>query len=86
MKIIQRILVSAAPLLLAAVVFGVIPAPVAHAQDTPASGASGAALAAPAPAVTASEAPGMLPPAATSKGTVDNPYGLGALWAQGDFV
>ena len=27
-----------------------------------------------------------LPAAATSKETVDNPYGLGALWAQGDFV
>ena len=25
-------------------------------------------------------------PAATSKETVDNPYGLGALWEQGDFV
>ena len=27
-----------------------------------------------------------LPAAASSKETVDNPYGLGALWAQGDFV
>lgn len=47
----------------------------AHAEETPAATAPAAA---PAPAA---------PPAAvTEKTTVDNPYGLEALWAQGDFV
>src|SRR5689334_5085507 len=60
----------------------------AHAQDP---AASAAATAAPAPAADAS-APAPAAPAApvatptTAKETVDNPYGLGALWAQGDFV
>jgi biopolymer transport protein ExbB len=47
--------------------------------------ATEAAPAAPAPA--AAPAPMAAPPAAiTTKETVDNPYGLAALWAQGDFV
>src|SRR5881409_1678626 len=40
-------------------------------------------------AAAATEAPAMAPApltATTSKETVDNPYGLAALWAQGDFV
>ena len=34
----------------------------------------------------AAAAPAPIADATTSKETVDNPYGLGALWAQGDFV
>ena len=56
--------------------------------QAPASGASAAAVAAPAseaaPAPAAAPAP--IADATTTKETVDNPYGLGALWAQGDFV
>jgi biopolymer transport protein ExbB len=59
----------------------------AHAQEP-------ASAAAPAATVAASDAAGVAPAAApapiadatTTKETVDNPYGLGALWAQGDFV
>jgi biopolymer transport protein ExbB len=54
--------------------------PAAFAQDTAASAAAAA------PAAPASDAMAPLPAAASSKETVDNPYGLGALWAQGDFV
>jgi len=50
--------------------------------SAPAADASAAAPAAPAPAV----APAPAADATTTKETVDNPYGLGALWAQGDFV
>ncbi|CAM5796504.1 MotA/TolQ/ExbB proton channel family protein [Rhizobacter fulvus] len=56
--------------------------------QAPASGASAAVVAAPAsdaaPAPAAAPAP--IADATTTKETVDNPYGLGALWAQGDFV
>jgi biopolymer transport protein ExbB len=55
-------------------------APTAYAQ-TPAASAT-----APAPAAASDAAVAPLPAVATSKETVDNPYGLGALWAQGDFV
>src|ERR1043165_6988602 len=64
---------------------GVLGPVAAHAQDPAAS----------APAVTAAPAGDASAPAAapapiatptTAKETVDNPYGLGALWAQGDFV
>jgi biopolymer transport protein ExbB len=57
----------------------------AHAQEpasAPAAAASDAAPAAVAPAA----APAPIADATTTKETVDNPYGLGALWAQGDFV
>src|SRR5215217_6395440 len=55
--------------------------PAAFAQDPAASAAAAA------PTVgAASDAMAPLPAAASSKETVDNPYGLGALWAQGDFV
>ncbi len=47
---------------------------------------SPAASAAPTAAPAASDVVAPLPSAATSKETVDNPYGLAALWAQGDFV
>jgi biopolymer transport protein ExbB len=65
-----------------ALVAGFLAAPqIASAQD-PASGASAPATAAAPPAA----APAPLADATTSKETVDNPYGLSALWAQGDFV
>ena len=56
--------------------------------QAPASGASAAAVAAPASeaAPAAAAAPAPVADATTTKETVDNPYGLGALWAQGDFV
>ena len=82
-----RFLAFLAPLLLAAV-FGMAltAAPVVRAQDTAASGAGSASGAAPAAtAAPASEAASPLG-ATTTQETVDNPYGLGALWAQGDFV
>jgi biopolymer transport protein ExbB len=58
----------------------------AHAQASAAD--SGAAAAAVSPAAPVAAAPSTAPvgdPLA-AKETVDNPYGLGALWAQGDFV
>ena len=55
----------------------------AHAQ-TAASAA--AAENAASPAALPDAAPGPIADATTSKEIVDNPYGLGALWAQGDFV
>jgi len=52
-----------------------------------ASAPAAEASAAPAPAAVApAAAPSPIADATTSKETVDNPYGLGALWAQGDFV
>ena len=54
-----------------------------HAQDA----ASAAAASASQPeAVAPAAAPAPIADATTVKETVDNPYGLGALWAQGDFV
>ncbi len=82
MTLLNRLSSLAAPLLLAAA-FGTaaLCAAPAFAQESAAS----AAAASPAP--TASEAaPAPLLVATTTKETVDNPYGLGALWAQGDFV
>jgi len=52
------------------------------APSAPAAEASAAPAATPAPAA----APAPIADATTTKETVDNPYGLGALWAQGDFV
>ena len=70
-----------APLCLAVMLAASIAAaPTAYAQTPAASAAAPAATAGSDAAV----AP--LPAVATSKETVDNPYGLGALWAQGDFV
>jgi biopolymer transport protein ExbB len=51
-----------------------------------ASAAATADAMASAPAAAAPAAPAPIADATTSKETVDNPYGLGALWAQGDFV
>jgi biopolymer transport protein ExbB len=60
-----------------------IGAPVAASAQDAASGAS--APAAP-PADVSAPAAAPIADATTTKETVDNPYGLGALWAQGDFV
>jgi biopolymer transport protein ExbB len=59
-----------------------IPQFAAAQASAPAAEASAAATAAPA----ATPAPAPIADATTTKETVDNPYGLGALWAQGDFV
>ena len=59
---------------------------IASAQaSAPAAEASAAPVAAPV-AVTPTAAPAPIADATTTKEIVDNPYGLGALWAQGDFV
>ncbi|TAK77249.1 MAG: MotA/TolQ/ExbB proton channel family protein [Aquabacterium sp.] len=60
----------------------------ALAQSAPAAEATPAQATQAAPATPTAEqaAAPAAPAAATSKETVDNPYGLGALWAQGDFV
>jgi len=55
----------------------------AHAQ---ASAASAAVDAPAAPAVAVAPVPAPVANATSSKETVDNPYGLAALWAEGDFV
>jgi biopolymer transport protein ExbB len=48
--------------------------------------APAAETAAPSAAVPVASAAAPIADATTTKETVDNPYGLGALWAQGDFV
>jgi biopolymer transport protein ExbB len=65
--------------------FSLLGSPAAMAQaSAPAADAS--APAAPAAEAAASVAAAPIADATTTKETVDNPYGLGALWAQGDFV
>jgi len=77
----KRLTSLIAPLCLAMAVGAFLAtSPAALAQDPAAS------VAAAAPAAPASDAMAPLPAAASSRETVDNPYGLGALWAQGDFV
>ena len=63
-------------------------APVAAlAQAASAPDASTAPASAAAPVAAEASAPAApMPSALTTKETVDNPYGLGALWEQGDFV
>mgnify|MGYP001549612679 CR=1 FL=1 len=88
MKIVNRLSALATPLFLAAALAGgLASAPAAWAQE-PASAASSAsdATVAPAAAPVASEAAPAPLAAVTTKETVDNPYGLGALWAQGDWI
>jgi biopolymer transport protein ExbB len=51
-----------------------------------ASAPAAEASAAPAPAAVTAPAAAPIADATTTKETVDNPYGPGALWAQGDFV
>jgi biopolymer transport protein ExbB len=68
----------AAPLLAAVAIAAVVPTPVfAQAASAPAAEAA-PAPAAPAPAAAAKPA--------VSEEAIDNPYGLEALWKQGDFV
>ncbi|MGS0894123.1 MotA/TolQ/ExbB proton channel family protein [Burkholderia stagnalis] len=73
----------AASLMIAAGTAGVLVAPRAARADASAVAASAA------PADTAPPAPAgrlALPPAPAASESVDNPYGLGALWKGGDFV
>ena len=56
----------------------------ARAQD--AASAAAAAASQPASVAEPAAAPAPIADATTVKETVDNPYGLGALWGQGDFV
>jgi biopolymer transport protein ExbB len=81
--------------LLAAVLISVsataalVTAPAIAADPAPASAAASAPVATPAPAAdaaTPAAATPTPPPGATDKETVDNPYGLDALWKGGDFV
>jgi len=58
----------------------------AHAQGSSAPAAAPATAAVDATASAAAPAPAPMAAAPVSKETVDNPYGLGALWDQGDFV
>jgi biopolymer transport protein ExbB len=69
---------SASIALVAMVALGGLAGGLAHGQEA-ASATAGAA-----PAVTAAPAP--IADATTTKESVDNPYGLAALWGQGDFV
>lgn len=84
MHLIRRL-----PALLAAIILAFAPAaplvfsPAAHAQ-APAADAAKPAEAAPATAP--ADAPKPPPAAAPEKETIENPYGLEALWKQGDFV
>lgn len=75
----------AATLLFAVTTVDTFVAPhMAHAQASDAT-ASAAATAAPQPAAPAAD-DATPPPAPASSETVNNPYGLGALWKNGDFV
>jgi biopolymer transport protein ExbB len=86
MTLHPRLLAFLAPLFLAALLgLALALAPAARAQDTAASAAASGAAPAPA-AAPASEMAAPAMTATTTKETVDNPYGLSALWAQGDFV
>ena len=58
----------------------------ATAVAQPASAADATAVAAPAAAEPASAAPAPMTASPMAKESVDNPYGLSALWEQGDFV
>ena len=88
MNPIQRL-----PALLVAVVLGLasaaalIAAPTAaHAQAQPATQPAPGSAPAEAPKATPAPPPGAGVDATTQKEVVDNPYGLEALWKQGDFV
>ncbi|VWB26269.1 biopolymer transporter ExbB [Burkholderia aenigmatica] len=54
--------------------------------STPSQAASGAALTSAAPAAASAADHAVPPPEPATSATVENPYGLGALWANGDFV
>ncbi len=85
MQLLQCLSQRVAPLFAAVLVGLSFLAQVAHAQGSAASAASVAAPAAPAAPMASEVTPTPLT-GVTTKETVDNPYGLGALWAQGDFV
>ncbi|MCA0241450.1 MAG: MotA/TolQ/ExbB proton channel family protein [Proteobacteria bacterium] len=71
-----------ASLIAAAGLLGLAPGLASAQASAPAADAASAAAPAPAPA----PAPAAAPAAAVSEEAVDNPYGLKALWNQGDFV
>jgi len=54
--------------------------------STPSQAASGAALTSAAPAAASAADRAVPPPEPATSAAVENPYGLGALWANGDFV
>jgi biopolymer transport protein ExbB len=64
----------------------VVPQFAAAQASAPASEPAAAAVASAPVAVAPAAAPAPIADATTTKETVDNPYGLGALWQQGDFV
>jgi biopolymer transport protein ExbB len=82
-----RLLAAAAPLVLALTLAAMPHAADAQAATAPAAAAEPAGAPTPAPAASAASAPATASAAqapATTK--VDNPYGVGALWAQSDLV
>jgi biopolymer transport protein ExbB len=76
-------LAAAIAALALATTLGLAPQPAQAQASAPAADASAPAAEAAAPVA---PAPAPIADATTAKETVDNPYGLGALWAQGDFV
>ncbi|RKT99990.1 biopolymer transporter ExbB [Burkholderia sp. Nafp2/4-1b] len=81
----------AASLMITAGIGGTLVAPQAvlaqqAAASTPSQAGSGVALTSAAPAVASAVDHAVPPPAPATSATVENPYGLGALWANGDFV
>ena len=86
MSLTQLVRASFAAALIAAVsLAATLPQPAqAQAASAPAAAASPAASTPPAP-VTAADVPAA-PKPVVSEEAVDNPYGLKALWSQGDFV
>ena len=77
MHSIQRLPAAILAVLVAFVIGGVLLPELAHAQAAPAG--------VPAPEADPVELPAA-PAGTVSKETIDNPYGLSALWAQGDWV
>ena len=81
-----RFLIKRSQAVLAAIAFvATFVAMPVHAQDPASAPAAAASDVTAAPAAPVA-APAPIADATTTKETVDNPYGLGALWAQGDFV
>jgi len=75
-----------APLFAALLAVATLTATVSTDALAQASAPAPAAAEAPKPAEAAAPAPAAAPAASIEKETVDNPYGLSALWKQGDFV
>ncbi|MBN3566206.1 MotA/TolQ/ExbB proton channel family protein [Burkholderia cenocepacia] len=81
----------AASLMITAGIGGTLVAPQAvlaqqAGASTPGQAASGGAPTSAAPATAAAADHAVPPPEPATSATVENPYGLGALWANGDFV